>query len=165
MNGDFLKQKIEIFCKLATETTSSDMVKVAFDTRRIDKNAYNPRRGLQNYIRSDKFIPDELSNKIKCLSKLKNVLDDIKKVHISSYEWQDSNARILLSSIDNGLRTIVKDGDISESQPALGGINYLEELLFVRYRLGFDNLSQLSENDIKQIILSKDENLSSSGII
>jgi hypothetical protein len=38
-------------------------------------------------------------------------------------------------------------------------LDYIEELLQVRYRLGFDNLVRMGSNELKKIILSKDEDL------
>lgn len=134
--------------------------KVAFDTRRVDQETeYNPRRGLQNYNRSEAFLSESLSRKIKNFSKLRGVLANIKEAYGKEPEWQDSNARVLLTTLDNGLRTIIKDGDFSEAQPSTGSFDYIEELLHVRYRLSFDDIIRLGEADLKRAILAKDEEL------
>lgn len=136
------------------------LVKVAFDTRRIDQETeMNPRRGLQNYQRSEAFLSQAMGEKLKNLSKLKKVLGSLKDTYGKEPEWQDSNARILLSTLEKGLRTHLNDGDFAESQPGVGSLDYIEELLHVRYRLGFDELSKIAVSDLKRIILSKDEEL------
>ncbi len=134
--------------------------KVAFDTRRIDQETeYNPRRGLQNYNRSEAFLSEALSQKIKNFAKLRDVLNGLKAVYGKEHEWQDSNARILLSTIDSGLRTIAQDEDFTTNQPGTGSFDYIEELLHVRYRLAHDDLNKMAAADLKKVILSKDEDL------
>ena len=134
--------------------------KVAFDTRRLNQETdYNPRRGLQNYNRSEEFLSEVLGEKIKNFAKLRNILEDMKSQYGKEHEWQDSNARVLLSTLDAGLRTMQKDGDYAINQPAQGSLNYIEELLHMRYRLTFDDLTKMGTNDLKKVILSKDEEL------
>lgn len=134
--------------------------KVAFDTRRINQETdYNPRRGLQNYHRSEPFVSEIMGQKIKNFAKLRTVLEGLKAKYGRDHAWQDSNARILLSTLDNGLRIEQRDGDFAISQPAQGSLDYIEELMHVRYRLGFDDLSKLGATDLEKVILSKDENL------
>src|SRR5260370_39885653 len=54
--------------------------KLAFDARRIDQETqYNPRRGLQNYNRSEAFLSQATGEKIKCFAKLYHVLEDMDK--------------------------------------------------------------------------------------
>jgi hypothetical protein len=138
--------------------------KVAFDTRRIDQETeFNPRRGLQNYNRSEAFITEAMSQKIQNFSKLRKVLGGLKQVYGKEPEWQDSNARVLLTTLDNGLRTANNDGDFTENQPGMGSFDYIEELLHVRYRLAFDDLTKLGEADLKRVILAKDEELTHKG--
>lgn len=134
--------------------------KVAFDTRRVDQETeFNPRRGLQNYNRSEAFLSESTAQRVKNFSKLRNALNDLKRVYGREYEWQDSNARILLTAIDKGLRTDIEDGDFATNQPGVGSFDYLEELLNVRYRLNYDDLTVMGEADLKKAILSKDEDL------
>lgn len=134
--------------------------KVAFDTRRIDQTTeFNPRRGLQNYHRSQAFVDEAMAQKVRNFSKLQDVLGDLKVVYGEAPGWQDSNARVLLSTLNHGLRTFSKDGDFTDTQPALGSFDYIEELLHVRYRLTFDDLTKIGKADLKEVILSKDEEL------
>ena len=134
--------------------------KIAFDTRRINQETdYNPHRGLQNYNRSEAFLSESVGEKIKSFAKLRNVLEDLKIIYGKEHEWQDSNARVLLSTLNKGLRTDQQDNDYATNQPAQGSIDYIEELLQVRYRLGTEDLTKLGERDLKTIILSKDEDL------
>jgi hypothetical protein len=145
---------------LEAYTSDQGFTKLAFDTRRIDQETeYNPRRGLQNYNRSEAFLSEVLGEKIKNFAKLRNILEDIKGQYGKEHEWQDSNARVLLSTLDAGLRTMQKDGDYATGQPAQGSLNYIEELLHMRYRLTFDDLTKMGSNDLKRVILSKDEEL------
>lgn len=136
------------------------MIKVAFDTRRINQETdYIPRRGLQNYHRSAEFISEATSQKIKNFVKLKKVLDQLKEEFGKQPEWQDSYARVLLNSIDRAIRFEQKDGDYAETQPGVGSLDYLEELLHVRYRLDMNIIKDKSENELKNILLSRDESL------
>jgi hypothetical protein len=148
--------------KVAFDTTVSGVgfTKVAFDTRRIDQESdYNPRRGLQNYSRSEAFISEANAQKLKNFAKLRKVLNDLKEVYGREPEWQDSNARVLLNILNAGLRTDIQDGDYTESQPSLGSLNYLEELMHVRYRLGFDDMTRMTETDLRKALLARDEEL------
>lgn len=141
-------------------TSSNGFTKLAFDTRRIDQETqFNPRRGLQNYNRSEAFISEAVEQKLRNFAKLRNVLEDLRQEFGREHEWQDSNARVLLSTLDKGLRTGINDGDYAVSQPAQGSLDYIEELLHVRYRLAFDDLTKLAETDLRRVILSKDEEL------
>jgi hypothetical protein len=134
--------------------------KVAFDTRKIDQETeYNPRRGLQNYNRSEAFISEAIGQKVKNFAKLRKVLLGLKEVYGKEHEWQDSNARVLLSTIDSGLRTIAQDENFSTTQPGTGSFDYIEELLNVRYRLNLDNLASMGEAQLKNVIMAKDEEL------
>lgn len=145
---------------LESYLSGSGFTKVAFDTRRIDQETeYNPRRGLQNYQRSEAFLSEAVGQKLINFAKLRNVLEGLRREYGKEHEWQDSNARVLLSTLDKGLRTGIGDGDYATSQPAQGSLDYIEELLHVRYRLSFDDLTKLAESDLKRVILSKDEEL------
>jgi len=140
--------------------SSQGFTKIAFDTRHIDQETeYNPRRGLQNYNRSEAFITESMGQKIKNFAKLRKVLNGLKEVYGKEHEWQDSNARVLLATIDNGLRTIAQDENFATNQPGTGSFDYIEELLNVRYRLNIDNLTSMGEADLKKVIMAKDEEL------
>jgi hypothetical protein len=146
--------------KNALQNCLSGFKKVAFDTRRIDQETeYNPRRGLQNYNRSEAFLSEALGQKIKNFAKLRDILEEMRVEYGKEHEWQDSNARVLLSTLNKGLRADQQDGDFAVNQPAQGSLDYIEELLQVRYRLNFDNLTKMGSNELKRIILSKDEEL------
>src|SRR5260221_817364 len=149
--------------KVALETVSSGQgfTKMAFDTRRIDQEVeYNPRRGLQNYNRSEMFLSEGLAQRVKNFAKLRNSLNALKKVYGKEHEWQDSNARILLTAVDKGMRTGIDDGEFADqNQPGVGSFDYLEELLNVRYRLSHDDLTRMSETELTKIVLAKDEDL------
>lgn len=154
---DAMKLRKEGFNSLVS---GKGFTKVAFDTRRIDQETQlNPRRGLQNYNRSEAFLTEAMGDKIKNLAKLKNVLGNLKTQYGKEPEWQDSNARVLLSTLEKGLRTGLDDGDYTEAQPGTGNLEYIEQLLDVRYRLAVAQISKMADSDLKRIILSKDEEL------
>jgi hypothetical protein len=143
-----------------SEHTRSPMVKIAFDTRHIDRqNTYNPRRGLQYYHRSQPYLPEEISSSVNGLSKLRAAVRNIQMEHGSRPEWQDSYARVLLSTLDNGLRTITGDRNYTSHQPGMGSLGYIRQMLHVRYRLSPEQLNTLSEQELRKIVLGKDEGL------
>lgn len=146
---------------LASVESGQGLTKLAFDTRRIDQETdYNPRRGLQNYQRSEQFLSEGIAQRVKNFAKLRNALNKIKEAYGKEHEWQDSNARILLTAIDKGLRTGIDDGDFgAQNQPGVGSFDYLEELMNVRYRLSYDDLIRMGEAELKNVILAKDEDL------
>jgi len=134
--------------------------KLAFDTRRVDQETeYNPRRGLQNYNRSEQFISEGLAQRVKNFAKLRDALNELREVYGKENEWQDSNTRVLLTAVDKGLRTGIDDYDFAQNQPGVGSFDYLEELLNVRYRLTHDEMTRLAKSDLKKVILAKDEEL------
>lgn len=145
---------------LASVSSGQGFTKLAFDTRRIDQETeYNPRRGLQNYQRSEQFISEGLAQRVKNFAKLRDVLYGLKNVYGKEHEWQDSNARILLTALDKGLRTNIDDNDFAVNQPGVGSFDYLDELLNVRYRLTHDSLTSMGEAELKKVLLAKDEEL------
>jgi len=153
--------------KAAINSCLSDpgFTKLAFDTRRIDQETeYNPRRGLQSYHRSEKFISDDLSIKLQALLKLRRGVQELKEIYGHEPAWQDSYSRILLSSLDKGLRINEKDGDFTADQPGMGSISYLEQLLHARYRLNMENIEKMSEVELRATILAKDEDLIHAGL-
>ena len=140
--------------------SSGGFTKVAFDTRRIDQGTeIIPRRNLQNYQRSEEFVTEATGKRLKNLAKIRRVLGGLKNKFGHEHEWQDSNARVLLSTIDKGLRLDFKDGDYTDAQPGVGNLAYIDELLHVRYRLSFDDICKMAESDLEKVILSKDEDL------
>lgn len=159
------KQALKLRKAAFESLVSTDgFTKVAFDTRRINQGTQIiPRRGLQNYHRSDEFISAATDLRLQNLSKVKRALDNLKNKYGNEHEWQDSNARVLLSTIEKGLRSDYQDGDYTESQPGVGSLDYIDELLHVRYRLSFDDICRKSETDLERVILSKDEELTRHG--
>ena len=160
------KQAIKLR-KSALESLASGngFTKVAFDTRRIDQGMeIIPRRGLQNYHRSEEFITGAMGQRLMNLAKVRRVLSTLKDKYGREHEWQDSHARVLLSTIDKGLRSDFQDGDFTDAQPGVGSIDYIDELLHVRYRLGFDDICRMAESDLERVILSKDEELTRQGV-
>ena len=160
------KQAIKLRKSAFESLESTDgFTKVAFDTRRINQGTQIiPRRGLQNYHRSQDFITEATDLRLQNLAKVKRALDSLKNKYGSEHEWQDSNARVLLSTIEKGLRSDYHDGDFTESQPGVGSLDYIDELLHVRYRLSFDDICRMGESELEKVILSKDEELTRQGV-
>lgn len=131
------------------------IVKIAFDTRRINQQTeFNPRRNLQYYHRSDPFITGDLSTKIKTLFKLKTAVDNVKEDFIGDPDWQDSYCRVLSAALDRTLRIEQRDMDFAKPQ-----FDYLDELLYLRYRIKDDDINKLNEKELRNIVLGKDEKL------
>ena len=131
------------------------LIKVAFDTRRIDQeHDRNPRTNLQYWNRSQAFIEEEDQNKINIFSKLMLPLEEIRKDFETEPEYFNSYARVLHDSVNRILR--VKEGDLDIFRPQLA---YLEQLLFARYRLSMDEINKMGIKELKESILKKDENL------
>jgi hypothetical protein len=134
---------------------TNPIIKNAFDTRRVNQYTdYNPRRNLQYYHRSDPFITKESSEKIKTFFKLKTAVDAVKEDFLGDPEWLDSYCRILSAALDRTLRIEQKDMDFFKPQ-----MDYLEELLYLRYRLKEEDITRLNEKELRNIILDKDEKL------
>lgn len=134
---------------------NTPLVKQAFDTRRTNQYTdFNPRRNLQYYHRSEAFITKDSSEKIKTFFKLKTAVDSIKEDFLGDPEWLDSYCRILSAALDRTLRIEQKDMDFFKPQ-----MDYLEELLYLRYRLKDEDIVRLNEKEIRNIILDKDERL------
>lgn len=131
------------------------LTKVAFDTRRINQETeYNPRHNIQYYHRSEGFIEKDTAAMIKTFAKLKNVVDQIKHKYIGNPEWLDSYCRILSASLDRILRDNQQDADYFKPH-----LDYLEELLDMRYRLKLSDIETFGEEKLQGIILGKDEKL------
>lgn len=131
------------------------LVKQAFDTRRVNQNTdFNPRRNLQYYQRSEPFIDNQIADKIKLFFKVKTAADDLREEFIGEPDWLDSYTRILCNAVDQTLRVEQKDFDYSRAQ-----LDYLTELLYVRYRLRPEDLEKLSHHELRNVIIGKDEKL------
>jgi hypothetical protein len=144
---------------------NKSIIKTAFDTRRINQETtFNPRRGLQNYHRSEPFISMEMKKKIEAFAKLSKILDQIKLEYEREPQWQDSYVRVLSSAVHKGLRTLQSDGDFSDVQPSMASLAYLEELIYVRYRLTTESLMSMTDLELRNSVLRKDELLVNGGI-
>jgi hypothetical protein len=161
---DDIKKRIETFTKLADYQYMCNLseqpiiVKQAFDTRRINQETQlNPRRGAQYYQRSEPFLRQEMTKKVNTFNKIKTAVDDIKSQYIGSTEWLDSNCRVLSEAVNRTLRVEQRDMDYSDTQ-----LDYLTELLYLRYRLGMDEINSSNTHELKMKILAKDEKLTNS---
>jgi predicted RNA-binding protein with RPS1 domain len=131
------------------------ITKFAFDTRRVDQESdRNPRKNLQYWHRSDQFVDENDEKTLKTFAKLAKVLKRMKNKLGTQPEWFESYARQLYDNVYRILR--VKEADLDIFRPQ---INYLEQLVFARYRLTKENLEKFSEDKLEQCILAKDEDL------
>ena len=131
------------------------LVKQAFDTRRINQNTeINPRRNLQYYQRSEPYIDDQTAAQVQLFFKVKAAADQLREQFVGEPDWLDSHTRILCNAVDQTLRVEQKDFDYGRDQ-----FNYLSELLYVRYRLRPEDIARLSQHELRNIILNKDERL------
>lgn len=138
-----------------TATVKTGMIKNAFDTRRINSETeVNPRRNLQHYQRSEPFITADISNKIKGFFKVKNAADQIREQFLGDPDWLDSNSRILCNALNNTLRVDQKDYDFFKPQ-----FDYLDELLYLRYRIASEDIERMREEEIRDVLMSRDEKL------
>jgi hypothetical protein len=160
------KQSIQIRKDALDDCISGEgFTKLAFDTRRIDQETeYNPRRGLQAYHRSENFVSADMVIKIQALLKLRRGVQALQDKYGAQPEWQDSYSRVLLSSLDKGLRINEQDGDFTSDQPGMGSFSYLEQLLHARYRLSMENIDTMSEIELQKVILARDEELMNAGL-
>jgi len=136
------------------------IIKNAFDTRRVNQETdYIARRGLKNYSRSEQFIAQGNIEKLQGFQKLRSVLKEIHSQYGRQPGWQDSYCRVLLGTVERALRTEQKDGEVTDSQPGVGSIDYLEEMISVRYRLAADTIASMEDENLKTILLAKDPEL------
>lgn len=143
------------FAQFRDKYLKPSLVKEAFDTRRINQNTeFNPRRNLQYYQRSEPYITDSTAEKIKLFFKVKLAADDLRQEFIGEPDWLDSFTRILCNAVDQTLRVDQKDFDYSQGQ-----LDYLTELLYVRYRLRPEDINKLSQHELRNVFINKDERL------
>ena len=136
-------------------TPGKSMVKQAFDTRRTDQaTERNARANLQSWHRSEPFISEEDSKKMNTFAKLAKVMVQVKKDMGMEQEWHESYARQLHDNVTRILR--VKQADMDIAQPQL---NYLEQLMYARYRLTMSDLENMEEKSLREAVLEKDESL------
>lgn len=153
------KESISLRRKALTQLFQP-LVKQAFDTRRVNQETqYIARRGLKHYNRSDEFITEAQQGKIQDFKKIQSAVQELKSTYGKDPNWQDSYCRILLSTLDTALRVNVNDGDFADTQTSVGSFDYVDELLFARYRLDVNNISKYGNDELKGIILNKDKSL------
>jgi hypothetical protein len=129
--------------------------KFAFDSRRINQeNERNPRTNLQYWHRSQQFIDKEAQMRLEAFGRLLSPLQKIRKKFGSQPEYFQSFARGLYDSISRIVR--IQESDVDMFRPQL---DYLEQLLFARYRISTEDLVKLSEAELGDRILAKDEDL------
>jgi hypothetical protein len=135
------------------------LIKQAFDTRKFNSETdRNPRAGLQHYHRSDEFINTDDQKKIEILSRLIRPLNSLKNKYGSDTDWHDSYARVLLDNLNKTL--IVKESDVEIFRPQ---VEYLSQILDLRYRLSLDDIAKMSADQLSEAILKKDEKLLKKG--
>lgn len=133
----------------------SGIIKLAFDTRRINQDEErNPRSNLQYWHRQDPFITPELQIRIDRLAAVMVPLQEIKSAYSADPNWHSSYVRKLAEDFERILRVREADSDIVESQ-----ISYLEQLLNVRYQLTTERLDKVSAEEFKSAVMTKDEDL------
>lgn len=148
-------EKRAAYLQFRNKYLQPELVKKAFDTRHIDQNLQmNPRVNLQNWSRSEPYINDTTARSIKLFFKVKNAADEIRHDFIGEPVWLDSYTRILCNAVDQTLMIGTETPNYSRNQ-----IDYLNELLYVRYRLLPDSITTMSHQDLKSVLLNKDEKL------
>lgn len=147
--------EIESFARKAAllELSKPTLKKVAFDTRHINQQTErNPRANLQYFHRSQEFLDTEDEEKMKVFAMLIEPLEEIKSQYQTEPEYFNSFARQLYDNVHN----IFKLAEINAFKPQL---EYLSQILYLRYRLTPDMIKSASVPELKQTILKKDENL------
>lgn len=141
--------------RVALEKFQPALIKRAFDTRRLDQDSErNPRANLQYWHRTDPFIIKEDQEKLEILAKLVSPLKEIKDKFGTQPEYLQSYARVLQETLARTLKVQETDKDIFGPQ-----VNYLEQLIFARYRLSLEDIEKFSSSDLKERLMSKDEDL------
>lgn len=145
----------------ALKKMAKPIKKVAFDTRRVNQDVdRNPRRNLQYWHRSEDFVDEETSNKLKVFAKLDKVVKQIQSELGREPEWFDSYARALSSNLDRLEMKTAGDSSVEVFKPH---VSYLEQLVYNRYRFTLNDIKNASEKEIRDRIMSKDEDLEKKG--
>jgi hypothetical protein len=132
-----------------------ELRKVAFDTRRINQETERvPRANLQYWNRSQQFLDEEAKNRIKSLAKLIKPLEMIRDKYGHHPEYFQSYARSLHDSVKRAIKVDEEELDIFRPQ-----IDYLEQLLFARYRLSLEDLQKKQPKNIYDQLIKRDEDL------
>lgn len=139
----------------ALKTFQSPLVKLAFDTRRVDQETErNPRTNLQYWHRTDPFIDESDQKKLEIFAKLYKIVNGLKSKLGSQQEWHESYVRQLYDNLNRILR--IKQADLDIFRPQL---SYLEQIIFARYRLSMENLEKYADVELEKALLKKDEAL------
>jgi uncharacterized protein YoxC len=133
--------------------------KYAMDERFVDADVVNPRNSLQYFHRSSEFVPQDMKTKLSSIEKLKEVCEDIKGKYGNSFEWFDSNTRVLLGKLTNTIQLFKKNGSAVGGQPSLQSLDYLQQMLSSRYRLNIYDLPKYSKAELEGIVLAHDKGM------
>lgn len=129
--------------------------KYAFDARRTDQDAdRNPRSNLQYWSRSQQYIDEEDQKRLEAFARLISPLEGIKNKFGNHPEYFQSFARKLHESVKSVLKVSESDLDIFRPQ-----LDYLEQLLYARYRISLEDLTKMGSDTLRERLLSKDEDL------
>ena len=140
------------FMRLHSETP---IRKYAFDTRTIDQDSdRNPRHNLQYYNRSQQYIDEQDQKRLEAFARLIRPLQEIDDKFGTHPEYFDSYARKLKDNINSILKVSSSNFNVFRPQ-----MDYLEQLLYARYRISTEDLEKMSSTMLKERILSKDEDL------
>jgi hypothetical protein len=136
------------------------IVKKAFDSRYFNpEEQVNPRAVLQDYKASNSVLSANMVSLVKTFSKLADVTSQIKQEYKSHHAFRDSYARILNERLELALRHKYGDKNYTDTNHSLQSFDALEQSLYARYRLTPEMIDNMSANDLKKVILSKDEEL------
>lgn len=129
--------------------------KFAFDARKTDQDLdRNPRSNLQYYNRSQQYIDEEDQKRLESFARLIKPLEAIKDKFGSHPEYFHSYARKLHENVKSILKVRESDMDVFRPQ-----MDYLEQLLYARYRISTEDLDKMGGDKLGEKILSKDEDL------
>jgi len=136
------------------------MTKVAFDPKYFDSELeVNPRRNLQNFHSSSSIMSEEFSKKLGVCKRLYDITTKIKDKFEREPEYQESYCRVLYTRLERALRESAADSKYSGSQQSLGSISHIEEIMYDRYRLSFDDIMDKSGDEVMNIIMARDPKL------
>jgi hypothetical protein len=136
------------------------MRKVAFDARLFDaEKDINPRRNLQFYHRAASPVSADVPQKLVAFKRLLKITEQLKLEFHKEPGFADSYIRVLNEQLIKTLRIIEKDSNYAEQQPSMNSLNYLEEMMYSRYRLSLDNVRTMDEKQLRDRILSADPEL------
>lgn len=136
-----------------TLNSPPEFKKLAFDSRRVNQETdRNPRANLQFYHRSDPHLHPDEEAKLKSLSVLVEPLNQIQEEYGGSPDYHNSYARQLTDQLHN----IFASEEINAFKPKL---DYLTQILYMRYRITPDTLKTASAIELKDLLLKKDETL------